>query len=447
MKRKQNNLLVMALILLAVLAVLLAVAFFMGRTPDPNVSTDPTTEATIPSSEATQPPTQPPTEPPVVKESTATISATGDMLMHLPIINTCAQADGSYNFDKLFPALRPYVQKADLAVANLETTFCGLGNGFPYKGYPNFNCPDELATGLKNAGFDMLLTANNHSYDTRTVGLTRTQEVIADRALGYLGTQVDADALDYQLVEQNGITLGLMCYTYENNSDPNVKAPNDHTMSSADAPLMCTFDYSNLPVFYSEVEAYITEMKALGAEAVVMFIHWGNEYQTKQNSTQSAIAQKLCDLGIDVIIGGHPHVIQPVELLTSTVDEGHKTVCLYSMGNALSNQRRQNMNLNTGHTEGGILFSVTFAKYSDGTVILESADALPLWVTGNYRIMPLDKSVENWQTKFGVDNPTLTQLNSSFDRTTKIVGEGMAQVETYLQTHVDEVETRLNVQK
>jgi len=444
--RKRNNLLVLALVLLAVLIMLIGVAVFIEPAPDPSLSTTPSEDTTVPSSQATQPPTNPPTQPPVVKESTFTLSATGDILMHMPVINYYSSGS-SYNFDGAFSYLKEYAAKADYAIANLETTLAGLDNGYKYSGYPNFNCPDAIVDGLKNAGFDMLLTANNHSYDTRTVGLTRTQEVIADRALGYLGTQVDADALDYQLVEQNGITLGLMCYTYENNSDPNVKAPNDHTMSSADAPLMCTFDYSNLPVFYSEVEAYITEMKALGAEAVVMFIHWGNEYQTKQNSTQSAIAQKLCDLGIDVIIGGHPHVIQPVELLTSTVDEGHKTVCLYSMGNALSNQRRQNMNLNTGHTEDGILFSVTFAKYSDGTVILESADALPLWVTGNYRIMPLDKSVENWQTKFGVDNPTLTQMNSSFDRTTKIVGEGMAQVETYLQTHVDEVETRLNVQK
>ena len=121
-------------------------------------------------------------------------------------------------------------------------------------------------------------------------------------------------------------------------------------------------------------------MENAGAEAIVLYIHWGVEYQTKQNKTQSTIAQKMCDLGVDVIVGGHPHVIQPMELLTSTEDDNHKTICLYSTGNALSNQRKDLMTLNTGHTEDGIIFTFTFSKYSDGTVRVENADLLPTWV-------------------------------------------------------------------
>jgi len=201
--RKRNNLLVLALVLLAVLIMLIGVAVFIEPAPDPSLSTTPSEDTTVPSSQATQPPTNPPTQPPVVKESTFTLSATGDILMHMPVINYYSSGS-SYNFDGAFSYLKEYAAKADYAIANLETTLAGLDNGYKYSGYPNFNCPDAIVDGLKNAGFDMLLTANNHSYDTRTVGLTRTQEVIADRALGYLGTQVDADALDYQLVEQNG---------------------------------------------------------------------------------------------------------------------------------------------------------------------------------------------------------------------------------------------------
>lgn len=448
MKRKQNNLLVMALILLAVLAVLLAVAFFMGRTPDPNVSTDPTTEATIPSSEATQPPTQPPTEPPVVKVSTATISATGDMLMHLPIINACAQADGSYNFDKLFPALRPYVQKADWAIANLETTFCGLGNGFPYKGYPNFNCPDELATGLKNAGFDMLLTANNHSYDTGTFGMRRTLQILKNAGLDSLGTG-EADRSRYAVKELNGIKVGMMCYTYciGTAADGSIHLNNNVVPISLEATgLINYFDYSKLDEFYTQIEENMAQMKAQGVEATVMFIHWGAEYQTAHNADQTMIAQKLCDLGIDVIIGGHPHVIQPVELLTSTTDSSRKTICLYSTGNAVSNQFQGNLSsITTAHTEDGMLFSITFAKYSDGTVIVESAELLPTWHTRQYRILPLDKSANDWQAAFSVDSDTLAKMNASYDRTMEIVGAGMEQVQSYLKSHVAEVEARLNV--
>lgn len=452
---KRNKLLVLAAALLTLLVVLISVAVFVSRQPDPSLSTEPSTEATTPSSEATEPPTQPPTEPPteppIVKESSFTLSATGDMLMHLPVINRY-YTDGSYNFDGAFSHLRDYILKADYAVANLETTLSGGDyvhddGSTGYKGYPQFNCPDAIVDGLKNAGFDALLTANNHTYDTRTVGLTRTQQIIAQRELDRLGTQADAEANDYLLVERNGISLGLMCYTYEDNADPNTKAPNGHTMSAADAPLICAFDYSNLPLFYSEVETYIAEMKASGADAIVMFIHWGSEYQTAHNTNQSAIAQKLCDLGVDVIIGGHPHVIQPVELLTSTVNADHKTVCLYSTGNALSNQRRQHMTLNTGHTEDGVLFSVTFTKYSDGTVILESAELLPLWVNDRHCILPIDKTVENWAAAFGVDNGVVAKMNESYDRTTAIVGAGMEQVKTYLTDHVAAVETRLNVQK
>jgi hypothetical protein len=147
-------------------------------------------------------------------------------------------------------------------------------------------------------------------------------------------------------------------------------------------------------------------------------------------------------------------VVQPVELLTSSKDEAHKTVCLYSMGNAVSNQRWQNMNLKTGHTEDGVLFSVTFTRYSDGTVILEKADMLPTWVnlrtnptTGRreYNILPLDKELPDWKAQLGLTNTTLASALASYDRTMSIVGDGMTQVNTYLAEHTALVEQLLDV--
>jgi poly-gamma-glutamate synthesis protein (capsule biosynthesis protein) len=146
---------------------------------------------------------------------------------------------------------------------------------------------------------------------------------------------------------------------------------------------------------------------------------------------------------VDVIVGGHPHVIQPIDLLTSTTDEAHKTVCLYSTGNALSNQRRQHMNLKTGHTEDGIFFTFTFVKYSDGTVRVENVDAMPLWInlytsttTGKdvYDILPLDKMQEDWKTAFSLTDSALTNAEASYDRTMKIVGSGLDKVNQYLLT-------------
>lgn len=419
---------------------------------DPTVS-EPTASET---EETTLPPTEP-TDPPVVKESSFTLSAVGDILMHKPVIDTGYKSSTkSYNFDSIFTYFSQYIQAADLAVGNLETTLAGTNNGYAYSGYPQFNCPDAIVDGMKTAGFDVILTANNHSYDTRGIGLTRTVQVIRDRGVGYLGTKAAADEPNFIVEERNGIRLGLACYTYENDPSPNVKAPNSHTMSSQYAPLINTFDYTNLNLFYDEIAASIAQAKEQGADAFVLFIHWGQEYKVKQNSTQTKIAQKLCDLGVDVIIGGHPHVVQPVELLTSTVDNTRKTVCLYSMGNAVSNQRLGNISsIKTAHTEDGVLFSVTFCRYSDGTVILESAECMPTWVnkrknpnTGRteYNILPLDKDLSDWKGAFDLTNKTLESCNASYKRTMDIVSAGMKTVNDYLTANQTAVETALGVQ-
>ena len=175
----------------------------------------------------------------------------------------------------------------------------------------------------------------------------------------------------------------------------------------------------------------------------MLYFHRGLEYQLEENKTQNTIAQKMCDLGIDVIVGGHPHVLQPMELLSSTEDDTHKTLCLYSTGNALSNQRRDLMRLDTGHTEDGVLFSFTFAKYSDGTVRVEDADVLPTWInkyksssTGKnvYEIYPLDDQIEDWKTQMDLTDSTEKKARESYDRTMKILGEGMEQIDAYLDS-------------
>ena len=440
-----------ALVLAALLVV--AVVMTMSAPQDPQVAT-PTGSAILPTEATTVPTTEPPTEPPIVKESTFTLSATGDILIHAPVFNAAA-VSGGYNFDPMFTFIRDYIGAADLAVGNLETTLAGNDNGYKYNGYPRFNCPDEIVDGVKNAGFDLLLTANNHAYDTSSTGLHRTVEVVREKGLLNLGSKANANEPNYLIVEQNGISLALACYTYETNQDPAKKSPNGLPMKTGDIPLMNTFDYANLNLLYKEVEQSMALSEEEGADAFILFIHWGTEYQTKQNAQQSQIAQKLCDLGVDVIIGGHPHVIQPVELLTSTTDSQHKTVCLYSMGNAVSNQRIKSMNLKTGHTEDGVVFSVTFARYSDGTVVLESADLLPTWVnldkhpeTGKtaYMILPLDDQVEDWKTTLQLSDSTLKKAQDSYARTTKIVGAGMTQVNEYLSQHQAEVEAAIGVE-
>ena len=456
-RRKQNNhrLTGLALVLGAVLIALLILATALPGllAPDaPPAGSTPSlgTESTQP----TTPPVTDPTVPPVVIESTATLAATGDILMHGPVIKSGLLPNGEYDFSGIFTYFADYVTAADYAVANLETTLAGLNNGYnKYSGYPNFNCPDNIVLGLKNAGFDMLLTANNHSYDTRGIGLRRTQQVIADMGLPNLGTKPTADAPNYLIADINGIRIGMLCYTYENDPTPEGKAPNSHKMAAEDAPLINTFDYYNMSLFYEEMAANIEDLTAAEVDSVVLFIHWGDENKTQHNDKQSLIAQNLCDLGVDVIIGGHPHVLQPIELLTSS-DGTHDTLCIYSLGNAVSNQNRVEDGIpSSGHTEDGVLFSVTFTKYSDGTVILSDTNVLPLWVNRHYNaegkrvypILPLDTQIEDWKQQFSLTDAMLQNARESYDRTIAIVGSGLTEAKEYLAQQKALTETDLGV--
>ena len=395
----------------------------------PEVETEPTTE---------------PTEPDPVPESvasTATIGATGDLLMHLPVINACRESDGSYNFGEIFQYLQEYSSAVDYAAANLETTLYGTGKA--WSGFPNFNCPDSIVDGVKEAGFDMLLTGNNHSFDTGKDGYLRTIEVVQAAGLEKLGTMTGPEDAKWVIKDINGIKIGMLNYTYETSSGTGeYPALNGLPMYGTTYEYINCFRMDAPQPFLEEVKGYLAEMKEAGAEATIMFIHWGVEYNTKQNSQQNVLAQGLCDLGIDVIIGGHPHVVQPVQLLTSTTDPEHKTVCLYSMGNAVSNQRLGNLGdlCKTAHTEDGVFFSVTFEKYTDGTVYLAEANLLPTWVNlrhpssgTEYAIIPLDYDrVDEWGSAFAMDANTVTAAKNSHARTMAIVEAGLTQCQNYL---------------
>ena len=389
--------------------------------------------------------TELPTEEAPQLVSTATVLSTGDILMHGKVINSGKQDDGSYNFDSIFQYVKSYAQAADFSVANLETTLCGTDNGYAYAGNPKFNCPDAIVDSLKGAGFDMLLTANNHADDTSLVGYKRTLNVVREKGLDTLGTYLSADEQKWTIEEVNGIKIGMVCYTYSDGFSQN-GYPLLNYNEVGENGILNYFTYDKLPEFYTQLQGYLDEMKAAGAEAPVVYLHWGEEYKWKTgegpNANQTAMAQKLCDMGVDVIVGGHPHVVQPVDLLTSGTDAEHKTIVLYSMGNAVSNQRKEEMQQSepTGHTEDGVLFCVTFAKYSDGSVCVDSAELIPTWVnmhansgSTEYNILPLEEATAaQWQAQFGLTDTQLANAKASFDRTQALTLTGMEKVQSYL---------------
>lgn len=446
----RNALIVVIVLLIAAIGVLIWMCLDLVNAPQQEETT-PTQAVTLPTeppTEATVPETTVPPEPEHVV-STATILSTGDLLMHGQLIVDAKQDDGTYDFSYIFPYITEYVSDADFAVANLETTLAGTAK--PYQGNPMFNCPDEIVDAAKNAGFDMLLTANNHSYDSQQAGFERTIRTVREKGLLNLGTMLSGEEPKFVVQEINGIKIGMIAYTYEDSAVGNsVPALNYNPMQAGGYDIINCFRHAAPEPFYAALETQIAEMRQQGAEAIVLYIHWGQEYKLEPNSYQTAMAQRLCDLGVDVIIGGHPHVVEPVALLESTVDPNHRTVCLYSMGNAVSNQRLGKLkSITTAHTEDGVLFSISFSKYSDGTVYLEDASLIPTWVraidaNGNtvvrdsatirrYEILPLDDSRRSqWQEQFGIDDSTLAQCTDSWQRTMDITGAGLNQVQDYL---------------
>ncbi len=371
-------------------------------------------------------------EPYVV--SSATVINTGDILIHNPILAGAQKSDGSYDFSGLYTQVKKYFDSADLAVANLEITLGGTQSG-SYKGYPAFNIPDSVIDAVKSEGVDMLLTANNHSYDTGLYGFKRTVQVLKEKKIAYTGTRETTDEPRYLIKNVNGVKIGMINYTYENSGPAGRKSLNGNIIAQEANDLINSFDYNNIEAFYTDAENMISDMKKNGAEAIVFYMHWGEEYQLKENTWQRAIAQRLCNLGVDVIVGGHPHVIQPIDLLYAEGGE-HTTVCLYSMGNSISNQRLLELsNLSpNGHTEDGLLFSYTFDKYSDGSTVLSAVDIIPCWVskTGSrynakYKLHPLES-----ETAYQTAGLTESTAAGSYQRTKAIVAEGLTECQQYL---------------
>jgi poly-gamma-glutamate synthesis protein (capsule biosynthesis protein) len=298
----------------------------------------------------------------------------------------------------------------------------------------------------------MLLTANNHSYDTGYTGFIRTQQIIADRGLEHIGTRLNVADKNYAVQEISGIRIGMICYTYNNGTDKNGNVSlNLHELSEEASALVNSFCPWELPSFYEKLTRDIANMRADGAEAMMLYIHWGEEYQTTPTVAQKEMAQELCDLGIDVIVGNHAHVIQPVELLTNSKDESKKTLCLYSMGNAVSNIRGSSKY--PSHCEDGLLFQVTFAKYSDGTVILESAEILPTWVNrynengiSKFRILAMDgDSPEKWRQDMGLTDELLEKCRASYDRTQEIVAGGLVEANAHFAKMQAETEEKFHI--
>ena len=274
-----------------------------------------------------------PAPPPPPEPTVATLAVCGDAMSHMPVTNDAWNGE-RYDYARIMAGARPYVEAADYAVVNLETTLAG---GPPYSGYPAFNSPDDMARDLKALGFDLCLTANNHSLDKGFSGLSRTLDALDEAGLRHVGTSRTQEEHDHniQVADVGGVSVAFLGYTYGTNGIPVPKKHpyainvfNTDYLSSLSKP-----DYDRLA---SDLEA----AKALEPDLIAVMIHWGLEYKLQQNQHQEKLADFLFENGADVILGGHSHVPQPMEL--RTLPDGRQGFVCYSLGNFISSQTKPN---------------------------------------------------------------------------------------------------------
>lgn len=306
----------------------------------------------------------------------ATLLFAGDAMMHEGQISAARVADGTYDYSEYFEDVDSIIDAADFAVVNLETP---LG-GKPYTGYPCFCAPDAYADALSQAGFDMFLLANNHMLDRGDRGLRRTVDILKIKNIPFVGAYRDIaqrDSLMPAVHDVNGFRIGFLNYTYGTNG---IVARHGAVVDYIDT---------------DKIAADIKRTRAAGAELMCVAMHWGVEYKLLPHPEQKRLADFLIGQGVDLVIGGHPHVIQPMEMRQDSL--GHNHLVVYSLGNFISNMK-------TTSTRGGSMVQVELARDEEGKARVESACYhLVFTVPGapggeNYRLVHPDKcDIPRWK--------------------------------------------------
>lgn len=309
------------------------------------------------------------------------ISVTGDIMFHSTQLKAAYNKElNTYEFDSVFEKVKPYFENADLAIANFETVTAG--EDARYSGYPSFNTPENILDTLKNLGIDVLTTANNHCLDRRKEGLIKTIDEMDKREIEHLGTYKEQNIESF-IKDVKGIKIGIISYTYGCNGMEN-------TLTNEELGYMVNIIDEN------KILKDVEQLKSRGADYILSFMHWGNEYNRNASENQKELADKMLAMGVDAILGSHPHVIQESEI--KTIDAKEKFV-IYSMGNFVSNQRRETLDGGYAkYTEDGIIVNLSIEKnFETNETKLKNVNYTPTWVNRyldmgkyKYEIIPIE---------------------------------------------------------
>lgn len=308
---------------------------------------------------------------------TATLAVCGDIMSHSPQTNDAYDAaTDTYSYLPCFQYVRPWIESADYAVGNFETTL----NGPPYSGYPQFCAPDALAYDIKTIGFDLVTTANNHAMDKGFNGVVRTLDTLDQAGLAHVGgyrTQEEYDqSKGVVLADVGGISVAFLGYTYGTNGIP-ISAENDFCLNRFNTDYMDTCSTLD----QEKLKAELDYAQSLEPDLIAVMIHWGIEYQTTQNEYQTQVADFLIANGADLILGSHSHVPQPMETRTVTLEDGstRSAFVSYSLGNFVSNQSPATVNVNYTDTTAVLNLELT-KDFATGETTVTNISYVPLLV-------------------------------------------------------------------
>lgn len=344
-------------------------------------------------------------------DTTFTLTAIGDVLCHNTQYMDAYDSDtGTYDFSYVFDNISSYTKTADICIGNLETSFAGEDRG--YSNYPTFNSPDSLADSLKSIGVDVLSTAGNHALDMGFSGLSRTIDVLDKADISHLGTYKTQEDQDKVLIKYvKGVKIAFIDYTYGTNG---ISVPSDKKF--------CI----NL-INKDLIKKHIETAKNQNADMIVACMHWGTEYQTKQNSEQEELADFLFQNGVNVIIGNHPHVIQPMEKRTVTLEDGSTRdgFVVYALGNFICDQ-------NAVNTRNSIILNLKITKHTDGSITIDNYDYVPIYMYKDtsvskhkMKILDINKTIYNYENNLddSITEKIYNLMKTELGRITKILSD------------------------
>ena len=293
------------------------------------------------------------------KDIIINLVATGDVMCHTTNFNAAYNNETKeYDFTSVFANISKYITKADIAIGNLETTFAGKDRG--YTGYPTFNSPSALGVALKNIGIDVLSTANNHSLDKGYTGIVSTLDKLDEIGIDHMGTARSEEEQNKVLVKDvNGIKIAFLSYTYGTNGIP-VPAGKEYSVNLIDKDLILK---------------QINLAKEQNVDIICASMHWGDEYKQKQNKKQEELADYLFQNGVDIIIGNHAHVVEPMEKRKIALEDGteKEVFVVYALGNFISGQTIE-------HTKSTVILDMNIRKNGEnGKITIDSINYIPVY--------------------------------------------------------------------